>query len=103
MGPRTVIRDHDTPRVVVKHAVLVSRRQAVGNDLQLYRWIVVDEAEGRLEMNPWIDCECGKSDDFDGSRWRRNRQRRDNIRDPCHHESLAVLVHVVPQPGVSQR
>jgi hypothetical protein len=87
----------------VKHAGLISRRKVVGYDLQLHRRIIVGEAERCLEVNPWIDGEGRKSDDLDGSRWRRNRQRRDHVRDPCHHESLPVLVDVVPQPRVSQR
>jgi len=87
----------------MKHAGLVSRQQVVGYDLQLHRRIIVCEAERCLEVNTWIDGEGRQSDDSDGSRRRRNRQRRDNVRDPCRHESLAVLVHVVPQPRVSQR
>jgi hypothetical protein len=54
-------------------------------------------------VDAWIDREAWQVDDADRAAELRRGDRGDHVADPGRHQTLTVLVVVVPQPGVGER
>jgi hypothetical protein len=66
-------------------------------------WIVVGELQRSREVDARIDRQPRQIDDPNRAAQWRGRNRGDHVVDPRRHQTLAVLVVVIAQPGVGER